>query len=76
VFTLSGLSTGFNPLISVSNVFFQYGTNLSEPRIAGTATSTPNPNSQSVPEPSTMAGLLLTGLAAVRSRSKRKPCNQ
>ena len=76
VFTLSGLPTGFNPLTSVSNVFFQYGTNLSEPRIAGTATSTPNPNSQSVPEPSTMAGLLLTGLAAVRSRSKRKQNNR
>ena len=76
VFTLSGLPTGFNPLTSVRNVFFQYGTNLSEPRIAGTATSTPNPNSQSVPEPSTMAGLLLTGLAAVRSRSKRQPNNR
>jgi hypothetical protein len=76
VFTLSGLPTGFNPLTSVSNVFFQYGTNLSEPRIAGTATSTPNLNSQSVPEPSTMAGLLLTGLAAVRSRSKRKQNNR
>lgn len=76
VFTLSGLPTGFNPLTSVRNVFFQYGTNLSEPRIAGTATSTPNPNSQSVPEPSTMAGLLVTGLAAVRSRSKRKQNNR
>jgi hypothetical protein len=76
VFTLSGLPTGFNPMTSVRNVFFQYGTNLSEPRIAGTATSTPNPNSQSVPEPSTMAGLLVTGLAAVRSRSKRKQNNR
>ena len=74
VFTLSGLPTSFNPLTSVRNVFFQYGTNLSEPRIAGTATS--NPNSQSVPEPSTMAGLLLTGLAVVRSRSKRKQNNR
>jgi hypothetical protein len=74
VFTLSGLPTGFNPMTSISNVFFQYGTNLSEPRIAGTATS--NPNSQSVPEPSTMAGLLITGLAAVRSRSKRKQNNR
>lgn len=76
VFTLSGLPTGFNPLTSISNVFFQYGTNLSEPRIAGTATSTPNPNSQSVPEPSTMAGILVTGLAAVRSRNKRKQNNR
>lgn len=30
VFTLSGLSAGFSPLTDVSNVHFQYGTDLSE----------------------------------------------
>ncbi len=34
VFTLSGVGSGFNPATSISNVSFQYGTQLSEPNIS------------------------------------------
>jgi hypothetical protein len=32
-FTLSGLALGFNPLTGIRNVYFQYGTDLSEPHL-------------------------------------------
>jgi hypothetical protein len=62
IFTLSGLPLGFSLATTApSNIYFQYGTSLSEPRV-------------SVPEPATLL-LLLPGLGAVvaeRARSRRK----
>jgi hypothetical protein len=45
VFTLPGLPSGFNVDTDIGNVFFQYGTALSEPRF---------PGHQAAPEPSTI----------------------
>ena len=55
VFTLGGLPPGFDPLTSIKNVVFQYGTNLSDTRI---------------PEPGTLA-LLGCGLLLVRRARRR-----
>lgn len=68
VFTLSGLPINFNPATDVSNVFFQYGN--SDFIMAGTPNS--SPNSQNVPEPSTIAGLLTISLAVLRFCGKSK----
>src|SRR6185503_11805094 len=63
VFTLSGLPPGFNPATSISNVEFQYGTDLSEPHFPG------------VPEPATLVlmagGALLMGRRQWAARKKR-----
>lgn len=53
VFTLSGLPMGFDPMVSISNIQFQYGTDLSEPHF---------------PEPSTMALLGFGAVAVLRRR--------
>jgi hypothetical protein len=70
VFTLSGLPIDFNPATDVSNIFFQYGDYQTNFRMAGTPNSPPN--SQNVPEPSTIAGLLTISLAVLRFCGKSK----
>lgn len=55
VFTLSGLPSGFDPAASITDVSFQYGTSLAEPRIT-------------VPAPGSLALVTLIGLAAARRR--------
>jgi hypothetical protein len=57
VLTLSGLPAGFNPS-GISNVSFQYGTDLAEPRIPGSSTP--------VPTPALLPGLIGLGVAALR----------
>lgn len=56
IFTLTGLPMGFNPLASIGNVSFQYGTDLSEP------------NDPGVPTPGALSALALAGLVATRRR--------
>jgi hypothetical protein len=58
VFTLSGLPGGFDPSLSISDIAFQYGTSLSEPRIQVT-----------VPAPGAFA---LTPLIALTARRRRR----
>lgn len=69
VFTLS-VGSGFN-LNSISNVYFQYGTSLSEPRLAGQPSSPSN-----VPEPGTIAMLATMGTSSlcfgIRRRTARR----
>ena len=50
VFTLGGLPGGFN-VESISNVYFQYGTSLDEPRYVGR-------KREVVPEPLTLLTIL------------------
>ena len=57
VFTLSGLGGSFDPAASITNVTFQYGTNLSAPQ----ARAVPLP-------PAAFAGLALFGLVFARKR--------
>jgi hypothetical protein len=56
IFTLGGLPAGFNPLVDVTNVTFQYGTNMEEPHIT-------------VPEPAS-ASLLVTAGAVLLLRRR------
>jgi hypothetical protein len=58
VFTLSGLPAGFDPNVSISNVSFQYGTDLSEPNVPG------------VPAPG--AGALLAAAALTLAFRRRR----
>lgn len=62
IFTLSGLPTGFN-LSGISNVSFQYGTALNEPRIPGTP-GTP------IPTPALLPGLVAFAVAALRKQKQ------
>ena len=62
-FTLGGVPSNFSPS-DVSNVQFQYGTNLSEPNFGG------NPNVD-VPEPGTML-LLAAGAAVLVAKARRR----
>jgi hypothetical protein len=61
VFTLSGISSGFDPSSGITNVSFQYGTALTEPNVS------------SVPEPSLTLllglGLVVLGTATFWKRS-------
>jgi hypothetical protein len=57
IFTLGGLPAGFNPIVDVTNVTFQYGTAMDEPHIT-------------VPEPAS-AGLLITAGAMLLLRRRR-----
>ncbi len=54
-FTLRGLGAGFDPTTAISNVWFQYGTDLSEPSYGG---------EPYVPEPITLVGAAI-GVGAV-----------
>jgi hypothetical protein len=69
ILTLSGIPGGFDPSTAISNVSFQYGTSLTEPRLPGTPWQPPPP----VSEP---ASLVLLGgglgLLAKRLRSRRE----
>ncbi|MGI0484463.1 XDD4 family exosortase-dependent surface protein [Pantanalinema rosaneae CENA516] len=56
-FVLAGLPNNFN-LADISNVRFQYGTNLNEPNFPGT----------SVPTPALLPGLLALGAGVLRKR--------
>lgn len=73
LFTLA-MSEGFD-YGDISNVAFQYGTSLNEPRLPVDPSS--RPELETVPEPSTMVlllgmGLALVGLRAVRRRNRRQ----
>ena len=57
-FTLSGLAGGFDPALSISNVSFQYGTDLIEPNVSCCGGG-PQQDVLLLPEP---AGLALFGL--------------
>src|SRR5215813_954956 len=63
IFTLSGLPAGFDPSTAISNVVFQYGTQLTDPHFPG--------NPPSVPEPATL-GLVGIGLVGVGAMWRRK----
>lgn len=73
-FTLSGLSANFNPLTSITNVRFQYGTGLSEAHFDGSKVTTPT---SATPEPSSFA---LMGLGSIglfwASRRRKKTSAQ
>lgn len=65
-FTLTGLPAGFDPSTAISNIRFQYGTDLCEPSFPGDPRIPPS----EIPEPVTMAltGAGLAGLAFIRRR--------
>jgi len=72
VFLLSGLPTFFDPLASISNVRFQYGTALAEPSIYGGDVEGSGDVTAIVPEPSSAlllgAGLVFAAWAHRRRR--------
>jgi len=59
VFTLSGLPSGFDPSTAITEVFFQYGTSLSE-------------NPSLVPEPATIVLACISGLGAFLGIRRRR----
>lgn len=67
VFTLSGFGN-LDPSVSIQNVFFQFGSKLTDPHIPGDSHTPPPP----VPEPATMAvmGSGLVGLALLKFRRR------
>jgi hypothetical protein len=67
VLTLAGLPSGFDPSTSISNVWFQYGTGLDEPRIPA---DSPVPEA---PEPASflLFGSGLAGLGWMQRRRRR-----
>jgi hypothetical protein len=69
-------STGSFDLSSISNVWFQYGTQTSEPEVPGTLVFVPggNPNTVPVPTPATAgAGMIvLGGFAGLRAIRRRR----
>jgi hypothetical protein len=73
-------STGSFDLSSISNVWFQYGTQTSEPEVPGTLVFVPggDPNTFPVPTPASAgAGMILlggfAGLRAIRRRRTNSP---
>jgi hypothetical protein len=66
-FSLSGLPANF-ALSSISNVRFQYGTDLDEPSFPGVTDST------AVPTPALLPGLI--GLGATALRKKKQAAKQ
>ncbi|HKV99486.1 MAG TPA: XDD4 family exosortase-dependent surface protein [Vicinamibacterales bacterium] len=69
VFTLSGLTAGFDPsaIGSITNVSFQYGTSLTEPNFTSDRTIT----EATVPEPTSLL-LLGGGLSMLATRLRRR----
>ena len=67
-----GAPAGFS-LNQISNVYFQYGTGLNEPRLPGVPRNTP-PNPPAVPEPGTMSLMGFAAMSALPfiSRKRRK----
>ena len=70
VFTLGGLPSDFDPSTGISNVYFQYGTDLCEPGFPGEPPDEPPPPPP-IPEPVTMASVLC-GLAMVGGYVRRR----
>lgn len=69
-FVLSGLPSGFDPSTGISNVYFQYGTALDEPRIPSGPPDVNRPP-DAVPEPITMAGVFM-GVTCVGGYIRRR----
>jgi hypothetical protein len=70
-FVLSGLPGGFDPNTDISKVYFQYGTDLTEPRFPGDRP--PDHEKPPIPEPMTVLGVLsgIVGIAGYMRRRNR-----